>query len=101
MFIPENKQIEVVGFRHYLRAARFWFDGVRHWAGVYVNEAKLHMPFFDKELCIMKQWYHLVICSQAIYATSLLILDDDSVKEFNDFRNELMEIWQEAYGTEA
>lgn len=101
MFIPDDKTIEVVGFRPYLRAIGFWIEGVGHWAGYHINEAKLHMPFFSKELCIMRQWYHLTIASQALYAISLLTLDEDSVEEFDNFQNEMVDIWQQTYGTKA
>ena len=95
MFVPDNKKIEVVGLNRYIRAVGFWIDGVWHLSAYHANEVKLHLPFCNKELCNMKQWYHLTICCHALYAISLLILDEDTVDEYNLLRKEMVEIWNQ------
>lgn len=94
MFIPENKKIENVGIERYNRAIKHWLGGIGHLGMYHARELKNHIPFCNKERNVEKQWYHLTMAYEDIYAVSLLILDDDTVKEFDGYRKMLEDIWR-------
>ena len=93
MYVPESKSIQAIGWGPYRKAMSHWAKAAYHWVAYNVVDLASKTPFFDKELCFVKEVGELVLAIGNLYATAVIIADQDTVLELRDAYNEILSMW--------